>query len=535
MNRHPAISFAAILLALLITACAPVRDIRFRQLYRDVDELMVHAAIHDEKPYLKAHLQNGDVMLFTGHWEIDTARHIIRGYGSHYDFNRRLRMEDTLHVATDKIALLETNVLPENKESHRMAVLYFLGAANFTLSTICLVSPKTCFGSCPTFYIADGPALDYANAEAFSDAIAPALEYRDIDALRSVIPGGAEFTLTMKNEAFETHMVRSADILAVPLTPGTNAYHSPDDRFFITGKQQSPLLATADEGDITWLLAREDQNERLSLSDSVNMRSNETIFLYFENMEEVRQTGLALGFRQSLMTTFLLYNAIDYMGHMAGDFLAGLSHLDGRGQSIGDVLKNELGGINVYLWHSGPKEWVFQGSFYETGPIAINHQMLPLSQEAILDDTIMVKLELNRGMWRLDYLMLTEIIKESEPLVIRPAGVSEGGRAGGRHLEYLLDDNTHLVSTPGDVYRIRYELPADYPEYALFLAAKGYYLIWNREEWLREKDLRSLYQMRYHPRRYLRRQAEAYKEYEKTMEDLFWKSRVNQQIITGHD
>ncbi len=522
-----------ILLMLLSPSCAPVRDIQFRKLYSNLDELMVQEVLQNGKPYLKAHMQNGDVVVFRDHWEADTISQTIRGYGSLYDFNRRLHTEDTLEISTDGIILFETNVLPKNRDSVRKAGMYLLGAGNLVLAGICITQPKACFGSCPTFYLDDGPALSYALAEAFSDAIAPALEYRDIDALLATMHGGTGFDLTMKNEAYETHMVRSVDILAVPMVPGMEVFHTPGDRFFYAGQQRAPIRATADEGDVTWLLAHNDRNERFSLSDPDNIRSKETIHLEFDRTEAAGQLGLAMGFRQSLMTTFLLYNAIDHMGHRAGDILAGLSRRQNEQQSIGNVLKDKLGGIDVYLWEKD--DWVFQGSFYETGPIAINHQMLPFITEKVSDGTIKIKLELNRGMWRIDYVKLAEISGQAEPVVVSPVSLTENGRNSDRLLVQVLDPISHLVSMPGDVFSFRFEMPDDHPEYALFLAAEGYYLIWNREEWLQDQDLSSLYQMRYHPRRYLRRNASLYKEYEQTMEELFWQSRVNQQIITGHD
>jgi hypothetical protein len=81
------------------------------------------------------------------------------------------------------------------------------------MTAVCAANPKTCFGSCPTFYVSDGKHA-MLQAEGFSSSIAPSLEARDVDALYRVHPSGREFIVTMKNEALETHFVRRVRLLA---------------------------------------------------------------------------------------------------------------------------------------------------------------------------------------------------------------------------------------------------------------------------------------------------------------------------------
>ena len=518
----------------LCSACSPVRDMRFRAHYHDANDLLFAAAKEGDFPYLKAHLKDGGIVLFSESWSIDNQKETVTGDGQHFDFNRRFIRDGQMTVSLDSVEIFETNKLPRNNDQSRIAALTVLGGLNTALGIYCLAVPKACFGSCPTFYLEDDVDFHYARAEGFSNAIAPGLEYTDIDALNIQAPTAGNFPLIMKNEAYETHNLRSLKLLAVPREEGQRVYHSHDDKFYLARQGVEPASARAGNEDVTYLLKEDDKEEYFSLADSNNLRSSEEIVLQFDNVVNARQLGLVAGFRQSLMTTYLLYNAFDHMGNLYGDMLAAVSTADDDAPTIADVLYEQLGGITVFLWNSHDQEWVCQGTWYETGPIAINHQ-LKLLDDVDADDHIRIKLKMNRGMWRLDYLHLTEIMEEVVPMEIPVARVFAKDKQDDELLQIMLDQDAYLVSQPGDKFRFEFELPSVYDDYELYLSATGFYMVWGREEWQEEKDLYSLYQMRYHPGRYLKKQAPAFKEYEKVMEEAFWGSRVKHQIISGHE
>ena len=82
----------------------------------------------------------------------------------------------------------------------------------------------------------------------------------------------------------------------------------------------------------------------------------------------------------------------------------------------------ELGGIDVYVFNTETDKWEYQGSFNETGPIAINKQLMPLETNPCADH-VRVKLILNKGLWRLDYAALTNIKSKAEPVELTPSDV----------------------------------------------------------------------------------------------------------------
>lgn len=526
-------------LLMQLHSCVPMRDSAFRRHYHDANRLIYENAESPEKVYLKAHMENGDVYIFDNKWFIDTLDDMVAGHGALYNYNRRKIQEGDLRVPVDSVVLFETNRMPSDRDKDRISGLTVLAVADAIFGIICISVPKACFGSCPTFYLNGDSDAHHADAEVFSNAIAPGLEYRDIDALNNPRVVDGEFRLTMKNEAFETHNIRSAKLLAVARNEGQRVYHSHDDRFYLCRGAQPPAKAEADEGDVTFLLAKKDQVERFSLADPENMVSRESIYLEFNRKEltgkeQPARLGLIAGFRQTLMTSYLIYHALDCMGNQVSDFLAGMDREPGSDVETAWGIKKALGDVDVYLWDEMLGRYVHQGGWNETGPIAFNHQLIALD-EAIAGEVVKIKLELNRGLWRLDYLALTQVLEEADPIVIQASALTGNGPDPVGQLEALNHPDRYLVSMPGDVYVMNYVLPDPDQDYEMFLDATGFYLIWNRAEWTKSKDLMSLRMMRSNPGRFLKRHAVDYKQYESLMEEAFWSSRINQQIITSHE
>jgi len=92
----------------------------------------------------------------------------------------------------------------------------------------------------------------------------------------------------------------------------------------------------------------------------------------------------------------------------------------------------------------------------------------------------------------------------------------------------LRDKNEYLVTFPGDIYKLKYELTEG--DLELFLNTQGYYLEWMRDTWIEDQNLRKLNLMINNPATYLKRISKTYKNIESNMEETFWNSRyVNQK------
>lgn len=189
----------------------------FRNTYNIVNDT-VHANIPDSS-FFKIHFKNGDVSLMDN-WNVNSSGDIINGQGTLFNFNRSKIREGTLSFNIDEVAIIETNQLDaiKSKDKERVSVLTILTGINLIGDAICITNPKACFGSCPTFYLNDVSILQSAHAEGFSSSISPSLESRDLDAMR-FSTSSPTINLTMKNEAYETHMLNELILKAVPKNP----------------------------------------------------------------------------------------------------------------------------------------------------------------------------------------------------------------------------------------------------------------------------------------------------------------------------
>ena len=359
------------------------------------------------------------------------------------------------------------------------------------------------------------------------------MEYSDADALGNHYVTGDAFSITMKNEALETHCVDNIALLAYPTNAGEHVFQSPAGKYYLCSEPVAVREATAAGDDITALLNKPDKNERFSLSDKNDLNSRETVYLTFQAGSLQQNPGLLLHYRQTLMNTYLFYNALGYMGDRAGDVFAMMETRESIRNNF-DAVSRVLGNIYVYSWDEKKGEWVFEGSFSETGPIAVNRQLIPLSNLQP-GDQVRLKLVMNKGLWRIDYAALACIRSEVEPVRIEPASALNKGNPDPEALKLLEEPGKYLVSMPGGEYKFTFTLPESNRSYEFFLSARGYYLEWMREDWLKDKNLLKLKQMLYNPRQYLKNEAGNYKRYESDMEELFWNSRIDTKSFTYHE
>ncbi|MCX6252387.1 MAG: hypothetical protein NTX61_16765 [Bacteroidetes bacterium] len=525
--------FSAIAVVIVILVVQACMNYQFRSNYTDANKLLHGTHNLETKPFLKAHLKNGDICILMDSWKVDTVKNLVNGKGTRYDFNRNLKYEGSLSIGLDSVAIFETNTKLVHTEDLRILALGLLAGVDIVIGIICLTTPKACFGSCPTFYMNEYDNFHYADAEGFSNAISPSLEYADIDALNNKPLTGNIFSITMRNEALETHCVNDVKLLAYPRKENERVYHTRQDEFYLCDKIYPLSAASANEGDITTLLQKDDRLERFSLADENNLGSKEEIFLTYDNVKKTDDLGLIVSFRQTLMTTYLFYSTMGYMGDEVGDIFAGIETKKFKNETIWSLNK-ELGDIDVYTWNEAMNAWDFQGGWYETGPIAVNHQILPL-KTSLSGKTITVKLVMNKGLWRLDYLALTNIKEKVKPVEISPDLILNKGRIDGNALSAIKDPEKYLISMPGSSYKFNFTLPEPDRDYELFLYSKGYYLEWMRAHWLKDKDLLSLKLMIDNPKKYLQREASSYKKYETEMEEIFWNSKIDTQLFSYNE
>jgi hypothetical protein len=504
----PRRAFACVLIVVLTTGCS-------RALLRSLVAPESAATLDKRSRYLKAHMRDGRVYILSP-WAVDEAARTVSGMGELRNADRGLMTKGSQVFSIDDVALFETNV---SDMSSALAAMSVLTGMSVALTGYCIANPKACFGSCPTFYVPEGGEWKL-RAEGFSSSVAPILEATDVDALPDSLGRERDIELRMRNEALETHVVRHVDLLAVPRGEGT-VVQTGGGEMWRAAALQSPRACRAAEGDCLATLSVRDERERTSAADGRDLATRETVELDFGSRPDASALGVVVGARHTLLSTYLFYQQLSYMGRSATAWLARLE----RGEPGADIaahgIGRALGRIEVLVQLSSGR-WEKAGEVGEAGPLAADVQMVPLPSD--VGSPVRVRLRLTKGQWRVDSVALATLAERALPLRLAPTEV----RATNGKAPRASTPGALLTTLPGDEYAIRWHLPEHPERYELFLESRGYYLEWMRDEWLAEENPARAALMVTDPAKALRVLAPEFKKHEASMEDAFWGSRYAQ-------
>lgn len=479
----------------------------------------------DEQAYLLAHLESGHVVVFS-EWSVpDEGADRLSGHGTRFDAARAPLSTGTVDLPLDSVVLLEAN-RSETVSAFAMASLMVWTAVSAGATVACVADPKGCFGSCPTFYV--GVDDERPFAEGFSSSFARALEATDVDRWPSPAFGGDRVSLVMRNEAPETHAVRTVRLRAVSVSGASDIGRTPDGRYHaVTGSFGPEACRSSSlEGSCLGQVGAADGLEYWAPTDSSDLAAPETVHLSYRVPEGVEAGTLALSIRarQSLVSTFLFYQTIAHLGDHAGAWLAALERGDERLLDRALGLARVLGGIDVEVFDGA--SWVPAGRFDEAGPIAADTWVLPLNLTEP-HRPLQVRLRMSRGLWRLDEVRLVALGDERASVAVEPSEVETiaGPVSGDLALARLRDPERQLTTQRGEAYRLHFDLPPEWGEVALFLESRGYYYEWMRPEWKGEEDAAMARLTFADPAEALVRMAPLFKALEPGMEEAFWSSR----------
>lgn len=520
-------SMLALALLILFISCRSYRAYvsnSFRTQYDSINELIVQDSANND--YLKVHFNSGDIAVLET-WNKEIANDTLKGVGRLFDFNRNEIDKGALAISIADVAIFETNDTEfiQDKGSDVITAMSIMSGFDVALSTVCAIIPKFCFGSCPTFYFDPEEEVQYANAEGFSNAIAPSLQQSDLDALNYRMYGGP-ISLYLKNEALETHVIDQVQLKVVPVESDEFVYQYNDETFYTCTEPETFSNISGASIHLAEQLAAVDANEYFSVTDSFDLSTKEEIILEFDSTTDL-QKGLVINFRQTLLTTFLIYEAISLTGNDCGKFMAQLENstlMQDAVQHPFDI----LGAIEVYYFNENRNKWVFVDEIYETGPIARNQEMIVFPKHINNDKKPKIKLRMSKGLWRLDYVGLTSIKGISEVMSVMPNKLIDTKSTWSIPVEPLtsIDDNT-FITFPTEEYEIKFDIPNPDQQYELFLESNGYYIEWVRDQWTQEKDLKKLYRMMRNDKDTWRQLAIDFKKEEEGSERLFWSSKVD--------
>ncbi len=493
-----------------------------RKTYTDLDLAENERLLHrTNKVTLQGYYADGASVVFEPDWRVTDDSTIIGTMRRISALGKPTTVNFTWNeIDIQGIELWRTSRNLNRNERALFGGSIFMAAVDIGVGIICLANPKMCFGSCPTFYQNESDHLFKSAAEGFTNAILPTLEHRDIDALPEVMLPGEE-RIVMKNEALETHNINEVVLFSVPLEAGSEVLHTVDDSFMRVTK--GPQIEVSKHGQALEGIVESDGKEWFELASSEDLAAKTNLEIEFD-AESGKNYGIKLLYRQTLMSTFLFYGTLENMGADYGRRMAIMNHSDKQKRWLID------GGIMQHLGHIEVKnaQGTSLGAFKETGPIAVNTQLLPIGKS-----NGRLSLELTQGLWRIDAIEVVEITEAVTPMVHRVKRIVKDQRSLPQEVSLLRDDSKHLVSMPGDSRALFFE-PLEEPSH-IFLASKGFYLEWTRTAWNDEGNPRALRKMLLQPRQYLRDEAQVYKTYEAEMEAKFWTSRIQNPILTSHE
>lgn len=469
---------------------------------------------------LKVHMKDGSLYMINL-WSVNDSDNILKARGDHYDYNRKLiesSIDSSFKINLDDVALFETNKITGLEG--KVAGMTLIMVPSTIVTIICIVDPKACFGSCPTFYAWNGTKMKLM-AEGFSSSIARAFEKSDVDMLYDAATGSKEFRLRLTNEALETHMIEYADLLVFPRQEGRRIYATPGGKYYQSENILKPSSCNGPEGDCLEKVLEMDQSERFTATDPKSLVKKETVDVIFSHAPKGK-LGLVIGSRQTFLTTFLFYQGMAHAGSKFPYYLAQVESGNETMQRHMTRLWDLLGGIEVLVQNDKGK-WVKAGELYEMGPIAADLHLMPLPENE--NDEVRIKLRMTKGLWRIDQLSLVEMDQEVFPERISPSRVLKDTLPDEKAKKLLLESAQYLVTFPGDRYDLIYQLPDPEKDYEVFLYTRGYYLEWMREGWIEEEDMAKMAIMFGFPRQYLKMMGPEFKKLEPFMEEAFWGSR----------
>ena len=370
---------------------------------------------------LKVHLNPGDLVLLQS-WSAATPDTVV-GQGWRFNADRvQTSRRQEFRIPSSEIALLEAN------DSEQVGVLGRTGLSAWSgltgaLTLICIADPKSCFGSCPTFYL-DGET-EVPAAEGFSSSFARALEAVDLDALGRRATAGEIVSVTMRNEAPETHAVRSLRVLAVPVAPTESVFHASEGGFEIGTEVLEPVACESAAGPCLDAVRSLDGIERWSKADPKDLGTWEEMVVVFPAAEG--ELAIVLAGRNTLLSTFLFYQGLAFAGTRLGEMLAEVER--GNPELLESVsgLMGMLGGIEIEV-AEGAGAWRGIGTFDGAGPIASDEIAFPF--EATGSGPIRVRLRMVQGNWRVDAVRLARLGRPAQAVAVQPSFLL-GPRGGG--------------------------------------------------------------------------------------------------------
>jgi hypothetical protein len=430
---------------------------------------------------VKAHLTDGSVILFDGGCTASNGK--ISGLGKKYNLVRGNQPDaGQISVPLDSLIALES-VTKEWGDAG-----FFFGSIPPVLVGLTGLAVAI-FGSCPTVYTGEGPDRRL-EAECFSYGITKSLQCDDLDRLEYGKSFAGRYSLTVTNEALETHYINRMALMTVDHPDSVEAIPSPDNKVLLFGKQAVLLKAENRYGDdVLPLVQKRDglayQSGESMVAELSRRMTRDWIDLTVRVPGNAKKAVLALRFRNTLMNTVLLYDVmLGSRGFRAVDWIQ-----SGVGYPFGALRMRSW-----YHRHFGMDVEMYDGVRFnkmthiaDTGPIAWHQEAVELPRAGM--DTARIRLSFLPDNAAIDWIGVS--FDDCRDARIRTIPCALIRDRAGRPMDALTerirdDDDAFMITYPGDLFRLEYvtEEPPEGLSRSYFLRSRGFYIEWIRREWL---------------------------------------------------
>lgn len=160
--------------AFLLGSCTTWKPVIDKKVHASIEGAEVERALHQEAVVtLQGYYPDGSSVIFKEGWVVVDS--IVEGLLADVTALGVQKREDfvpgEVHVAD--VELWRTSRQLTAAERAVFGGTWFLVALDAGVGVFCLVNPKACFGSCPTFYQGNAEYLFHSDAEGFTHAIVP--------------------------------------------------------------------------------------------------------------------------------------------------------------------------------------------------------------------------------------------------------------------------------------------------------------------------------------------------------------------------
>ncbi len=338
-------------------------------------------------------------------------------------------------------------------------------------------------GTCPLVFAFDGE--DYhLESETFAGAVCRSLEYTTIERLNYLRDVGGAYHLVVANQQPESQFVNELSLFAVDHVPGMQVIPDVNGQLHTIRLPVAPLSAQAFDGrNVTEDVKTADGNmweselESVDLSVEENLRDG--LVCEFPKPAGATQAKLIINGKNTTLCNYVLECMFSQDEIERFEWLHELNTNPAeREKFLGWIIRE--GGLDISVWMNG--NWVKQGWFPNVGPHVSAEKLITLDIHDIEIDTIRIKIESARDLWRIDRIAMD--YSDDEELTVIPLPLRSATTESGVDVAYLFaeSDSLYYGSMFGDHVQMVFDTVARNPqkERSLIMKSRGYYYKWPR-------------------------------------------------------